>query len=414
MHRPGDSTNLVGVESLFQEPHDEQSLKIKLPPISMNLRRSGRHRTASAGASGSEYLASEKSLELQQQPTPPPPEPPIEFTQSRSGRRVQKKTYVESSDSEAAHPEELFDEEHEDRGSRNPRPSRTRRAPPEDEDEEEAPVGRQLRKSNRLGGFIVEDEDEKMHTHGRYPIRNRSKKIAANANGSSKPHLEQPQQSQRSRRLTRRNASRIEQEEDFFPEPHTSSGASADADGSLDDAPHTSSPEPEPEQEQEHEPEQEEEVDGRPYALRQRQKINYAIPPPLEDMPKPVQKSTAGRSGGRAGGYHGGGHGRMGAKGRTLGWSASGAELGRWMGDDSVAIFFRAVSRLVADTDLGFRLCHANAQETIWWYSSLWNSRRRPCREWNDRRPGCWRYSFESGKDWGCWYISSLFHAVSH
>ena len=59
-------------------------------------------------------------------------------------------------------------------------------------------------------------------------------------------------------------------------------------------------------------------------------------------MPKPAPKNAAGRTGGRAGGYHGGGHGRAGAKGRGLGWSASGAELGRWMGmpgDDSVTIF---------------------------------------------------------------------------
>jgi ATPase family AAA domain-containing protein 2 len=307
-----------------------------------NLRRSGRHGTASAsaGASGSEYLASEKSVEMQREPTP---EPPVEFTKSRSGRRVAKMTYVESSDSEVAHPEELIDEEHEDRPrQRNSRPTRARGAPPED-DEEEPPIGRRLRRSTRpsasMAEFIVVDEEEKMHTQDRYFTRNRSKKAAPQTNGSSKPLNKKPQQSHGVRRLTRRSAL---QEEDFFPEPQTSSGASADADGSLDDAPHTSSDiEPEPEPELEHEPEPEEEVDGRPYALRQRQKINYAIPPPLEDMPKP-SKSNAGRSGGRAGGYHGGGHGRAGAKGRTLGWSASGAELGRWMGmpgDDSVTIF---------------------------------------------------------------------------
>ena len=330
-----ESTDLAGVEPLP---------KIKLPPMNnQNLRRSSRHRTASAGASGSEYLASEKSVEMQREPTP---EPPVEFTQSRSGRRVVKKIYVESSDSEAAlHPEELFDEEeHDDRPRRSSRSTKTRRVPPEDE-EEEPPVGRQLRRSNRpsaaMAGFIEEDEDDKMHTLSpRYHTRNRSKKAAPHTNGSSKPSNQRPQQPQPSRRLTRRTA-RAHQEEDFFPDQHTSSGASADADGSLDDAPHTSSDiEPEQEPELEHDPEPEEEVDGRPYALRQRQKINYAIPPPLEDMPKP-SKSNAGRSGGR--GYHGGGHGRAGAKPRTLGWSASGAELGRWMGmpgDDSVIIFF--------------------------------------------------------------------------
>jgi len=342
MRQPGDSTNLADIP---QEPHDdEHSLKIKLPPFPMNLRRSGRHTASSAGASGSEYLASEKSVDMQEPPLPPP-EPPVQFTQSRSGRRVIKKTYVESSDSEVPHPEELFDEEHEDQAPRNSRSSRTRRPLPvdiEDEDEDEPPVGRHLRTRTRLGGFIVEDEDEKMHTHGRYPTRSRNKKAPPKANGSSfKPQTQQSQPSQRSRRLTRRTASRADQEEDFFPEPQ-SSGASADADGSIDDAPHTSSDlEPEPEPEPEHDPEPEEEADGRPYALRQRQKINYAIPPPLEDMPKPPPKSAAARNAGRTGGYHGG-HGRAGPKGRTLGWSASGAELGRWMGmpgDDSVTIF---------------------------------------------------------------------------
>ena len=344
MQRPSDeSTNLAGVESLFEEPHnDEHFFTMKLPPISMNL-RSGRIRTDSAGASGSEYLASEKSVEMQRQPTPPR-EPSVEFTRSRSGRLVQKMKYVESSGSEGLHPEDMFDDEHEEeQPRRKSRPTRSRRVLPEDEDEEDVPAPPRLRRSNRRNSFIDEDDDEKMHTQGRYPTRNRGKKAPPQTNGSSKALIKQPQQSQRPRRLTRRTAARADQEEDFFPEPH-SSGASADADGSLDDAPHTSSDiELEPEPELEHEPEPEEEVDGRPYSLRQRQKINYAIPPPLEDMPKPAPKNAAGRTGGRAGGYHGGGHGRAGAKGRGLGWSASGAELGRWMGmpgDDSVTIFF--------------------------------------------------------------------------
>ena len=72
-----------------------------------NLRRSGRHGTASAGASGSEYLASKKSVEMQREPTP---EPPVEFTKSRSGRRVVKVIYEESSESEISHAGEAYDE----------------------------------------------------------------------------------------------------------------------------------------------------------------------------------------------------------------------------------------------------------------------------------------------------------------
>jgi hypothetical protein len=78
--------------------------------------------------------------------------------------------------------------------------------------------------------------------------------------------------------------------------------------------------------------------DGRPYALRQRQPVNYAIPPPLEDLPPPQQ--AARRPHGRSGRS---GHGGAGAsKRKGPGWSATGAELGRWMGmpaDDSVSDF---------------------------------------------------------------------------
>jgi hypothetical protein len=71
---------------------------------------------------------------MQREPTP---DPPVEFTKSRSGRRVTKMTYVESSDSEVAQPEELFDEEEpEDRPRRNSRSIRAQRAPPEDDEEE--------------------------------------------------------------------------------------------------------------------------------------------------------------------------------------------------------------------------------------------------------------------------------------
>ncbi|KAF8173780.1 hypothetical protein K438DRAFT_1849984 [Mycena galopus ATCC 62051] len=72
--------------------------------------------------------------------------------------------------------------------------------------------------------------------------------------------------------------------------------------------------------------EEEEEEDGRPYALRQRQKINYAIPPPLEEMTRPPPPARPPPS-------------RKRTKNGPPGWSASGAELGRWMGmggnDDS-------------------------------------------------------------------------------
>ncbi|KAF9029830.1 AAA-domain-containing protein [Hymenopellis radicata] len=75
---------------------------------------------------------------------------------------------------------------------------------------------------------------------------------------------------------------------------------------------------------EEDEPEEEE---GKGYKLRQRAPVNYAIPPPLEEMPRPPPKSN-NRGGGRKP-FH---------RKRGPGWSAGGAELGRWMGlpgDDS-------------------------------------------------------------------------------
>ncbi|KAF5370511.1 hypothetical protein D9615_010349 [Tricholomella constricta] len=53
--------------------------------------------------------------------------------------------------------------------------------------------------------------------------------------------------------------------------------------GSIDDAPQSSS-----------DLEPEEEGDGKPYALRQQQRINYTIPPELEEMRKPPPKANGG------------------------------------------------------------------------------------------------------------------------
>ena len=107
---------------------------------------------------------------------------------------------------------------------------------------------------------------------------------------------------------------------------------SDDADGSLEDAPHTSSDleadadaEGEPDFDAEGEPDLEIQDDGRPYSLRQRAKINYAIPPPIEETKPPPKNRPAHRGGARTR--------------RGPGWSATGTELSRWMGmpvDDSV------------------------------------------------------------------------------
>jgi hypothetical protein len=77
-------------------------------------------------------------------------------------------------------------------------------------------------------------------------------------------------------------------------------------------------PEPDLEEEQrEKEKERWRRTGVRPYVLRQRQKINYAIPPPLEEMTRPPPPTHPPPS-------------RKHTKGP--GWSTSGAELGCWMG----------------------------------------------------------------------------------
>ncbi|KAI6160935.1 hypothetical protein EDD17DRAFT_1828444, partial [Pisolithus thermaeus] len=109
------------------------------------------------------------------------------------------------------------------------------------------------------------------------------------------------QQQKRSSRNTRRSAA--ERDEGYVDQGSDDAGLDQDAEG-----------EPDPDAEGELEVEQ----DGRPYALRRRTRINYAVPPPLEELkPPPPRSRTMGTRGGKR---------------RGPGWSASGAELSRWMG----------------------------------------------------------------------------------
>ncbi|KAG5635659.1 hypothetical protein H0H81_010495 [Sphagnurus paluster] len=288
----------------------------------------------SAGPSGSEYHGSDKSMEAPNgvEDDVKPESPPV-YGKSSRGRKIVMKKYVESEDDGMP---DLFQDDDVDVVPRPPpKPKRSSRHSHEDDDDDDddVPSKYPIRNSKRRSSFIVPDEDDEVKQH-RYSTRNRGSKKPAHAQAVT-TQAKPTGPSDRARRSTRRNAGRASPEEDYVD--HPSSCASADADGSIDDAPQTSDMEPEPEPDPE--PEPEEEGDGKPYALRQRQRINYAVPPPLEEMRKPPPKpSGGGRNGGRGAGYNGGGgHGRS-NKGRGLGWSASGAELGRWMGmggDDS-------------------------------------------------------------------------------
>ncbi|KAF8075816.1 AAA-domain-containing protein [Lyophyllum atratum] len=303
--------------------------------MAAGLRRSGRHHVGSdsAGPSGSEYHESDRSMEapngLAHDGDEADPEPPVEYGRSSRGRRIVKKTYVESE--EDGLPKIFKDDP-------LPNSKRSSRNSHDADDDEDVGPRRYSTRGRRTSFIATEDDEEDKPIHNLRNLTRSRKKFAqrpAPSASSSRKNVEKKGPSDRTRRLTRRTAARTSQEEEDYVH-HTSSGASADADGSIDEAPHTSS---EPEEPPEPELEAEDEGDGKPYALRQRQRINYAIPPPLEEMRKPPPKPPGGgRLGGRSNAYHGGGaHGR-GNKGRGLGWSATGAELGRWMGmggDDS-------------------------------------------------------------------------------
>jgi hypothetical protein len=359
--QPVDINDLLNPSSptvplqLYHNPAESPSgprLVIKLPPMTSNgpitgLRRSGRHRTESqsAGPSGSEYHESDKSVDMQQADgvvEEEPESPKVEYRLTSRGRKVPKQTYIEETSEEDPTAEELFNDE---QPAKRKAPRHSYDEDDEDEDDVRRYPRRNTRSKSQLGNFIVSDEEGKP-AFGRYSMRSRAKKPARPTGTATQRNGPQRHSgtSQRTRRLTRRNAVRQQDDGDVYVD-QPSSGASADADGSFDDAPHTSSdvdPDPEEDLDADGDADADGEVDlepedGRKYALRQRAKINYAIPPPLEEMSKPPPKPA--RGGGKHGLGGGGGGARGGARSRGPGWSATGAELGRWMGmggDDSV------------------------------------------------------------------------------
>jgi hypothetical protein len=307
-------------------PPVEPRLVIKLPPMPGDapLRRSTRNRTSSQGSfqSGSEYHDSQKSM-MDEDDNPPtlaesPQSPPL-FVKSQRGRVVKKTYYHESSDDDVR---KIFGDDD------NVEHVNSRADPIDGDDEGEDHQPRRRTRSSSKRSSINDDGHP---TNGRV-LRNRHKNPPLPPTTSSGRVTRQPKRFEPNnnppKRLTRaQSKAAAETDDGYVDEP---SDGSVDADGSFDDAPRTSSDidldaegeidhdEPEPEVERD---------DGKPYSLRQRTtKINYAIPPALEEM-KPAKPRQGGA---RAGGN----------KKRGPGWSASGAELSRWMGmgqaDDSV------------------------------------------------------------------------------
>ncbi|KAJ2934730.1 hypothetical protein H1R20_g2371, partial [Candolleomyces eurysporus] len=265
---------------------------------------------------GSEYHASEKSDDVDAEAEPDHEPEPEEKAVSSRGRRYAIKSYVESSEGE-----EIDDVQPPTTSGQ--RTTRSSAGSMKDEDEEEAQPRRLTRRSARLQDFVVSDEDEDMHNERDDGSKRRLRQRHKPKPSSSSRAVNGGRTSTRITRRSARHQKPKEEEKDWVD--HGSGSSSAD--GEFEAVQEASSDldlalEPEPE------PEPEDDNDGRPYAFRQRQKINYAIPPPLESLPKPPPKPAGGGRNGFRGGK----------KGRGLGWSASGAELGRWMGmpgDDS-------------------------------------------------------------------------------
>ncbi|KAH7916660.1 AAA-domain-containing protein [Hygrophoropsis aurantiaca] len=342
----GDLLNSFNTPAVKEESTPGR-LVIKLPPMPSNepsLRRSSRTRTGSAGtqnspASGSEYHESEKSVVEEENHAPETEESPepIAYTRSQRGRKVKIGNYRESaSEDDPIH--DIFDDDVD-------LPDKRRKAVVADDDDSDHPprITRNTRSSHKRTSneFIATDDDDEEDGQSRYSLRNKSKRpppppTTSSGRVSRQPaRFSMPTRPKRSTRNSQRAAAAID--DGYVDEP---SGGSADGDGSLDDAPHTSSDidmdaDGEIDPDGEGEPDNEIEVDDRPYSLRQRTKtINYAIPPPLEETrPPPKGRSGGGRTGGRA----------MNGRNRGPGWSATGAELSKWMGmpggDDSDSDF---------------------------------------------------------------------------
>ncbi|KAK7053794.1 AAA-domain-containing protein [Favolaschia claudopus] len=288
--------------------HNDPKVFITLPAMAGTPpRRSSRRKSNSSGSS----YQQDDSEQLEEMPQyEEEPQEEVQTTTTRHGRRVVKRNYGESDDNG---PADLFDDRqpvasarsHSSAESDGPRRS-TRRT-----------------KTNNLDGFIASDDDQKIHSG--YNMRTRLKKKRPQSNGTTSrpPPSKRPGPSSREQRYARRNK---DHEDAYSPGSHQTSSADDthhDSDVDAEGEELEEEQERDRQREREREEDEEEDGDGRPYSLRQRQKINYAIPPPLEEMVRPPAAARPPVS-------------RKRTKGP--GWSASGAELGRWMGmggDDS-------------------------------------------------------------------------------
>ncbi|KAF9233614.1 hypothetical protein BU15DRAFT_79913 [Melanogaster broomeanus] len=243
------------------------------------LRRSAR---TNSSLSGSEYRESERSMMDEDPPASEPEDEPKEelvWAHSTRGRKVKKNNYMEPPTDD-------------DLPDGQAGPVNGKKAEPETDDDDDAPPRRLIRsrkptsKRNNLNGFIASDDDNNANDNQmpRYGLRTRSKPGPPTT--SSGRITRQPKRFTPGVNPSKRVRDQKMQKGSLEDAPRTSSDIEADIDA-----------EGEPDIDGEGEPDLDVQDDGRPYALRERAKINYAIPPPLEEV-KPAPKSRPGGRGG--------------------------------------------------------------------------------------------------------------------
>ncbi|KAI0689103.1 hypothetical protein BC835DRAFT_1418799 [Cytidiella melzeri] len=288
----------------------------------------------SSNASGSVYNGSSTSMEVDEHAIPDQDEEEqqqqeqkVIHVTTRGGRKVVQKFYHESSDNSNAEDElnvidKATDPEHE-------------------EDDEDTQLAPRRARSSRVAKAVMSDEDGEPQLGGHSTRSKKKLGSAAPVNGtSSRGRVKKGTRSNRSTSAAQRPARRTrsstkgELDDSYVDNPDNS----ASGDDSVEDVAETSELEPvvndiEAGADADAEGEADEQ-EGRPYTLRERsRKVNYAIPPPIEEMVAPPGKPRS--KGKNVRGFGG-------ARSKAPGWSATGAQLDRWLGggaDDSDSDF---------------------------------------------------------------------------
>lgn len=402
------------------------TLKLPAMPTTRGATTRGAARRRDSAASGSVFSDPDADGDSDHAASPIEEEDDmaVEYSTSKRGRKVAKRSYVESDEGEEEDhqlpaPPTRASKKNTRRSSTqsvngathtpapvaNGRITRTRskqmdgfiESEEEGEDADEADTraygSRQLRP--RKKAVVASDDDPPPRPPGRYATR-------ASDRRRPEPAADDEDYSAGARRTRSRRAPEQEEEEEESPPRRPTRFARGkakkvaaadehDADGYVDTpssgsgelsidhavlSPPASEPDADADVDADADAEGEQEEETAGYALRKRQRVNYAIPPPLEDMRPPPPKPKGGKKGG--------------ANRPRLGWSASGADLRRWMGDDSVRFEISLPDEKCADEIcVGFGLC-CPAEE---W--SGWCRRRRFCGR-RCRQSPSWRH----GRRW--------------